>query len=62
MSLPRGKQCYSSSLLSLEEDLLIKKILLTHDPNGTDLDSALLLLGVENIIRHIMSKVMILLY
>ncbi|XP_019176078.1 PREDICTED: protein SIEVE ELEMENT OCCLUSION C [Ipomoea nil] len=53
MSLPRAKQPYFSSL---EEDLLIKKILLTHDPNATHLDSALLLHAVQNIVCHIMSK------
>lgn len=34
---------------SIEEDFLIRKILLTHDPDGRRLDSELLLQAVESV-------------
>lgn len=37
------------SITSLAEDVLIKKLLLSHDPDGRHLDSELLLCAVENI-------------
>lgn len=41
-----------SSSTSLAEDILIKKILLTHDPDGRRLDSELLLCAMENIMCY----------
>lgn len=43
---------FSLSSLSLEEDVMIKKIMLTHDPDGRRLDAELLLHATENIICY----------
>ncbi|XP_038713782.1 protein SIEVE ELEMENT OCCLUSION C [Tripterygium wilfordii] len=40
------------SSLSLDEDILVRKLLLTHDPDGRHLDSELLLQAVEKIICY----------
>lgn len=49
------------SLSSIEEDLLIKKILQTHDPDpdpdGRELDSSQLLLVIESTMHFISPKV-----
>lgn len=52
MSLFEVEDSYSHNSASIEEDFLIKKILLTHDPNGSQLDSHLLLRAMEDIIVH----------
>ncbi|KAF2307081.1 hypothetical protein GH714_024737 [Hevea brasiliensis] len=41
-----------SSSTFLAEDILIKKILLTHDPDGRRLDSELLLCATENVMSY----------
>jgi hypothetical protein len=35
-----------------EDDILIKKLLLTHDPDGRRLDSELLLRAMENVLCY----------
>ncbi|KAL3511362.1 hypothetical protein ACH5RR_030763 [Cinchona calisaya] len=40
-----------SLVSSNEEDFLIRKILITHDPDGCQLDTELLLRAVKNIIH-----------
>ncbi|OMO81589.1 hypothetical protein COLO4_23504 [Corchorus olitorius] len=40
------------SKLSLDDEILIKKLLLSHDPDGRRLDSEALLCAVENIMFH----------
>lgn len=52
------KGCESSSLL---DDFLIREIRLTHDPDGRQLDSELLLRLVENVFCSTLSDVMVLL-
>lgn len=37
---------------SNEEDFLIRKILLTHDPDGSQLDTDLLLRAVKNVVFY----------
>ncbi|WCJ38599.1 Protein SIEVE ELEMENT OCCLUSION C [Euphorbia peplus] len=42
----------SSSRSSLEDEFLVRKILLTHDPDGRHLDSELLLTAIENVLNY----------
>ncbi|KAL3501103.1 hypothetical protein ACH5RR_035552 [Cinchona calisaya] len=51
MNLLGFESCYSHSSVSTEEDFLIRKILMTHDPDGCQLDSRLLLRAIKNIIH-----------
>ncbi|XP_065873828.1 protein SIEVE ELEMENT OCCLUSION C [Euphorbia lathyris] len=43
---------HSSPSTSLEDEILIRKILLTHDPDGRHLDSELLLTAIENVLNY----------
>lgn len=52
MSLFDVEDIYTHNSASNEEEFLIKKILLTHDPDGSQLDSHLLLRAMEDIIVH----------
>lgn len=48
MSRLRSDQFLPTSSLSLEEDLMVRKLLLAHDPDGRHLDSELLLQAIED--------------
>lgn len=48
-----GNDCSSQhSSMPSEDDILIKKLLLTHDPDGRRLDSELLLRAMENVLCY----------
>ena len=48
-----GNDCFpQNSSMPSEDDILIKKLLLTHDPDGRSLDSELLLRAMENVMCY----------
>ncbi|KAJ6771138.1 PROTEIN SIEVE ELEMENT OCCLUSION B-LIKE [Salix koriyanagi] len=48
-----GNDCFpQNSSMPSEDDFLIKKLLLTHDPDGRSLDSELLLRAMENVMCY----------
>ncbi|RVW72607.1 Protein SIEVE ELEMENT OCCLUSION C [Vitis vinifera] len=57
MNVPETDNVLPHSSSPLEQDILIKNILLTHDPNGCFLDSELLLCAMENIMCHTTSEI-----
>lgn len=52
MSSLLSHSVHPSSKLSVEEDNLVRKLLLSHDPDGRHLDSEQLLRAMENILRQ----------
>ena len=52
MSLTGFERRYIHLPVSTEEDFLIRKILMTHDPDGRQLDAQQLLHAVKNIIHR----------
>lgn len=52
MNLSRNDAFSFHSSKYSEDDILIKKLLLTHDPDGRRLDSELLLRAMENVMCY----------
>ncbi|CAK9175080.1 unnamed protein product, partial [Ilex paraguariensis] len=52
MNLLATESFSSCSSSSVDDDFLIRNILLTHDPDGRHLDSELLLRATENIMCY----------
>ncbi|KAM7464691.1 hypothetical protein LguiA_032812 [Lonicera macranthoides] len=56
MNLTAAELLSICSSCSTDEDVLIKNILLAHDPDGRHLDSQLLLHAIMNVIRYVSSS------
>lgn len=52
LSVPLENTSFPLTIPNMHHDILIKKLLLTHDPDGRRLDSEAMLLAVGNIMFH----------
>lgn len=56
MNLPENDQLSLHSSISSEEEILIRKLLLTHDPDGRRVDSEQLISAMEIVMSYTSSS------